>query len=103
MWTAKTDQTGWMPRLIWVFAGRTFILFLFFFMSLVLSCRSSDHEECFQSDKTHAGGIVMYLADYINYERRKDLETPDIESIWTEVRIQNGKYFLICSVYRPLK
>ena len=21
MWTAKTDQTGWMPRLIWVFAG----------------------------------------------------------------------------------
>ena len=23
MRTAKTDQTGWMPRLIWVFAGRT--------------------------------------------------------------------------------
>ena len=23
MWTAKTDQTGQMPRLIWVFAGRT--------------------------------------------------------------------------------
>ena len=22
-WTAKTDQTGWMPGLIWVFAGRT--------------------------------------------------------------------------------
>ena len=31
---AKTDQSGWMPRLIWVFAGRTFIL-------LVLSCRGS--------------------------------------------------------------
>ena len=29
-----SDQTGWMPRLIWVFAGRTLIL-------LVLSCRSS--------------------------------------------------------------
>ena len=27
-----SDQTGWMPRLIWVFAGRTLILF-------VLSCR----------------------------------------------------------------
>ena len=26
MRTAKTDQTGQMPRLIWVFAGRTFIL-----------------------------------------------------------------------------
>ena len=30
----KTDQTGRMPRLIWVFAGRTLILF-------VLSCRGS--------------------------------------------------------------
>ena len=29
-----SDQTGWMPRLIWVFAERTFIL-------LVLSCRGS--------------------------------------------------------------
>ena len=32
--TAKTDQTGRMPRLIWVFTGRTLIL-------LVLSCRGS--------------------------------------------------------------
>ena len=29
-----SDQTGWMPRLIWAFAGRTLIL-------LVLSCRGS--------------------------------------------------------------
>ena len=35
MWTAKTDQTGQMPRLIWVFSGRTLIW-------LVLSCRSSN-------------------------------------------------------------
>ena len=34
MWTAKTDQTGRMPRLIRVFAGRTLTL-------LVLSCRGS--------------------------------------------------------------
>ena len=34
MRTAKTDQTGRMPRLIWVFAGRTVAL-------LVLSCRGS--------------------------------------------------------------
>ena len=26
--TAKTDQTGWMPRLIWVFGGCTVILFV---------------------------------------------------------------------------
>ena len=34
MRTAKIDQTGWMARLILVFAGHTVIL-------LVLSCRSS--------------------------------------------------------------
>ena len=34
MHSEDSDQTGWMPRLIWVFAGRTHIL-------LVLSCRSS--------------------------------------------------------------
>ena len=33
--TAKTDQTGRMPRMIWVFAGRTVAL-------LVLSCRGSN-------------------------------------------------------------
>ena len=32
-----SDQTGRMPRLIWVFAGRTVIL-------LVLSCRGSNHD-----------------------------------------------------------
>ena len=31
-----TDQTGRMPRLIWVFAGRTTTL-------LILSCRGSNH------------------------------------------------------------
>ena len=41
MRTAKTlirlgGQTEWMPRLIWVFAGRTLTL-------LVLSCRGSDY------------------------------------------------------------
>ena len=32
-----SDQTGWMPRLIWVFAGCTLIM-------LVLSCRGSHNE-----------------------------------------------------------
>ena len=34
MRTAKTDQTGRMPRLMWVFAGRTLML-------LILSCHGS--------------------------------------------------------------
>ena len=35
--TTKTHQTGWMPRLNWVFAGRIVPL-------LVLSCRGSYHD-----------------------------------------------------------
>ena len=43
MRTTKTDQTGRMPRLIWVFTARTLIL-------LVLSCRGSNKvEKCYQS------------------------------------------------------
>ena len=37
-----SDQTGWMPGLIWVFAGSTLIL-------LVLSCRGSFMFSCFIS------------------------------------------------------
>ena len=37
MRTAKTDQTGWMPRLIWVFAGHTchFVGFVMRWLSLL--------------------------------------------------------------------
>ena len=42
-----SDQTGWMPRLIWVFAGRTVTL-------LILSCRGSysSFHKIYNSDKT---------------------------------------------------
>ena len=38
-----SDQTGWMPRLIWVFAGRTVIL-------LLLSCHGSCSFVILQTD-----------------------------------------------------
>ena len=40
-----SDQTGRMPRLIWVFAGRTLIL-------LVLSCRGSNVDSSFRISRT---------------------------------------------------
>ena len=43
----ESDQTGRMPRLIWVFAGRTLIL-------LVLSCRGSCYHERMSSNVTTA-------------------------------------------------
>ena len=41
-----SDQTGWMSRLIWVFAGHTLILF-------VLSCRSSHINIISDNDRFH--------------------------------------------------
>ena len=45
-WVHREDssQTGWIPRLIWVFTGRTFIL-------LVLSCRGSFSHQTIRYEK----------------------------------------------------
>ena len=53
-----------------------------------------DRENCNMLDKTQGGGIIIYIADHVNYVRRKDLETPTIESIWVEIRIPNIVRFL---------
>ena len=47
------------------------------------------------------GGILIYVAEHIDYSRHKEIESSDIESVWIEVHIKNSKSFLICSVYRP--
>ena len=47
------------------------------------------------------GGVLICLADHINYSRRQDIESQDIESNWIEIKLRNSKSFLICSVYRP--
>ena len=44
-----------------------------------------DRENCTTSDKTHGGGIIIYIAEHINYIWRYDLESADIESVWLEV------------------
>ena len=62
-----SDQTGWMPRLIRVFAGRTLIL-------LVLSCRSS-HKKI-----TNETSLVFFVCDskhpnYICFEKLPKLSS----------------------------
>lgn len=47
------------------------------------------------------GGILVFVSNHLNYIRRHDLEAPDIESIWIEIKVKNSKSFLVCSVYRP--
>ena len=56
---AKTDQTGRMPRLTWVFAGRTTIL-------LVLSCRGSYDSVCLTKRSGHQSVWSSRLIRFID-------------------------------------
>ena len=47
------------------------------------------------------GGVCLYIKEGIDWERREDLETLHIESIWIEILLKNSKSFLISTVYRP--
>ena len=63
--------------------------------------KRKDRDACTAIDTKNGGGIVVYIHVNINYTRRIDLETSDIESIWLEFKLKNSKSFLFCSVYRP--
>ena len=47
------------------------------------------------------GGVVVYIADHIQYKRRNDLQISETESIWLENNLKNTKPILIGSIYRP--
>ena len=46
------------------------------------------------------GGVAFYLADYLAFNRRLDLEIPALELLWSEVFLSNWK-ILIGVCYRP--
>ena len=60
-----------------------------------------DREACTDISSNNGGGILIYLREGLDYVRRKDLETSDVESFWIEVKIKHTNSFLVCSVYRP--
>jgi len=47
------------------------------------------------------GGVCIYLKNNINWERRYELESDNIENIWVEIFLPNAHSFLICCFYRP--
>lgn len=46
------------------------------------------------------GGVALYLANYLAFNRRLDLENPVLELLWSEVILSNSK-ILIGVCYRP--
>lgn len=47
------------------------------------------------------GGVGCYIKENINWKRRHDLETENIESLWIEILVTKSKSFLIATFYRP--
>ena len=47
------------------------------------------------------GGIVVYAAENLKVNRRKDIEHEDLEMVWLEVRHKSSRRALIGVVYRP--
>ena len=60
-----------------------------------------DREACSEISSNNGGWILIYLIEGLDYVRRNDIETSDVESIWIEVKIRQSNSFLVCSVYRP--
>ena len=49
----------------------------------------------------YIGGVVAtWISNKLIAQRRRDLESPDIEGLWLEIRSNNSK-FLTCTIYRP--
>ena len=75
-----SDQTGRMPRLIWVFAGRTLIL-------LVLSCRGSNINSSSlmkHSDDWYTGRTLIKLLQYLwPVQTCRDYHSPMVKTIQT--------------------
>ena len=47
------------------------------------------------------GGVGVCITDGIRWDRRFDLESEKIESVWLEIRPRRSKNFLLGYMYRP--
>ena len=65
------------------------------------SFERKDRSECNLLQSEKGGGIMIYIKQDVQFERRNDIESPDIESIWIDIKLKNSKPLSVCSVYRP--
>jgi len=47
------------------------------------------------------GGLLVYFKSGIKYERKNNIVSSSVESMWFEILPKHEKSFLICFVYRP--
>ena len=54
-----------------------------------------DRDQCHLITPDNGGGILVYIANHLNYTRRNDLESQNVESIWLEIKLKNSESFLV--------
>ena len=54
-----------------------------------------DRDACTEIDTNNGGCVLIYIRGNINYTRRIDLETSDIESIRLEIKVKKLQVFFI--------
>lgn len=72
------------------------------------NCDSNDYDineyhPMFRRDRhtgAVGGGVAAWVSSRLVAKRRLDIEKPDIEAMWLEIRCHNNK-FLLCVLYRP--
>ena len=47
--------------------------------------------------KWKGSGILIYMSNHLNFKRRADFETSEVESI----NIKHNKPIYVCSIYTP--
>ena len=53
-------------------------------------------DEPSRKERTRNGGeILVYLSNLLKYNRRHDLESPNIETIWVEIKQRNKEFLAI--------
>ena len=67
--------------------------------SILTALRLKDEIE--NQEKEGGGGVLVYVSNKIDYKRREDIESEEIESIWIEINLPHTKPILFCSVFRP--
>ena len=56
--------------------------------------------QCLRADRNrHGGGVAFYIKNDVAFTHRVDMNHPDMECIWVEVKLKNPT--LICCLYRP--
>ena len=48
----------------------------------------------------HGGGVLMYIAEHLVFQHKKEFQSEFFEHVWVDIRLKN-KTYAINALYRP--